>query len=242
MAIDINKIKGIILDYGGTLDTGGDHWGEVIWDAWQKAGVAADKAQFRECYVFAERELARTLHILPHHDFKDLLYIKMQIELQHLCEMGAFAPADVDSAAQKISDICHGVAKDNINAVKPVLKKLGEKYPLVLVSNFYGNISTVLKEFGIDDIFKKVIESAVVGVRKPDPAIFIMGAEALGEKPENILVIGDSYTKDIEAAVKAGCQAIWLKGRQWSEKEEQQFYPDTIRKFDEVLSLLDFKE
>ena len=38
-SIDFNKVKGIIFDYGGTLDTGGDHWSEVIWDAWQKAGI-----------------------------------------------------------------------------------------------------------------------------------------------------------------------------------------------------------
>ena len=24
-------IKGYIFDYGGTLDTGGHHWGKVIW-------------------------------------------------------------------------------------------------------------------------------------------------------------------------------------------------------------------
>ncbi len=51
MNVDVSKIKGIIFDYGGTLDTGGDHWSEVIWDAWQQAGVAADKAEFREVYV-----------------------------------------------------------------------------------------------------------------------------------------------------------------------------------------------
>ncbi len=47
----------------------------------------------------------------------------------------------------------------------PVLKELSEKYPLVLVSNFYGNVETVLKDFGIDTYFKEIIESAVVGVR-----------------------------------------------------------------------------
>ena len=52
------EIKGIIFDYGGTLDTGGDHWSEVIWCAYGKAGVAVNKAEFREAYVYAERELA----------------------------------------------------------------------------------------------------------------------------------------------------------------------------------------
>ena len=74
------EIKGIIFDYGGTLDTGGDHWSEVIWCAYGKAGVAVNKAEFREAYVYAERELARTRHILPEHDFGDLLLIKMRLE------------------------------------------------------------------------------------------------------------------------------------------------------------------
>ena len=124
MNIDVSKIKGIIFDYGGTLDTGGDHWSEVIWAAWQQAGVAADKAEFREVYVYAERELARTLHILPHHNFHDLLYIKMQIELQRLTEMGHFAPEEVEGMAKKIADICYASARASVDKAKPVLEEL----------------------------------------------------------------------------------------------------------------------
>jgi putative hydrolase of the HAD superfamily len=75
----IIMIKGIIFDYGGTIDSRGDHWSEVIGDAYCKAGIMVSKDRFREAYVYAERELARTLHILPHHNFHDLLCIKMQI-------------------------------------------------------------------------------------------------------------------------------------------------------------------
>lgn len=239
MDVDFSKIKGLIFDYGGTIDTGGDHWSEVIWEAWQKAGVAADKAEFRECYVYAERELARTLHILPHHNFSDLLYIKMQIELQHLCELGHFAPADVDDKAREIADYCHQSAASAIDKAKPVLKTLTDRFPTILVSNFYGNISEVLKEFGLDKFFRKIIESAVVGIRKPDPKIFLLGAEALKLKPEDILVIGDSYSKDIEPAEKAGFQAIWLKGKQWSEAEENIVHPSVIENLSEILAFLD---
>ena len=48
----------------------------------ERQGVAVNKAEFREAYVYAERELARTRHILPEHDFGDLLLIKMRLELQ----------------------------------------------------------------------------------------------------------------------------------------------------------------
>lgn len=239
MNVDVSKIKGIIFDYGGTLDTGGDHWSEVIWSAWQQAGVAADKAEFREVYVYAERELARTLHILPHHNFHDLLDIKMQIELQRLAEIGHFPPAQVDDMAKKVADICYASAKASVEKAIPVLKALSAKYPMVLVSNFYGNIETVLKDFGIDGFFKKVIESAVVGVRKPNPKIFTLGVEALGLKPEEVLVVGDSYSKDIIPAEKAGCQAIWLKGKGWTQEEDDTLHPNIVSNLDEALQFIE---
>lgn len=239
MDIDVSKVKGIIFDYGGTIDSGGDHWSEVIWDAWQKAGVAADKGVFREVYVYAERELARTLHILPHHDFHDLLSIKMRIELQRLAELGHFAPSEVEDKASRIADICYASAKESVERARPVLESLSRKYPMVLVSNFYGNVETVLKDFGIDGYFIKIIESAVVGVRKPDPRIFLLGVEALGLKPEEVLVFGDSLSKDIVPAQQAGCQAIWLKGKCWTVEEESTVHPNTVRSLGEALAFIE---
>lgn len=235
MDIDFSKIKGIIFDYGGTIDSNGDHWSEIIWEGWQAAGISADKALFREAYVYAERELARTLHVLPHHNFGDLLQIKINIELQYLAENGHFPPADVESKAALAADYCYEYARKNVNKAKEVLDVLSKKFPMVLVSNFYGNISSVLKDFGLSGYFKKIIESAVVGVRKPDPQIFMMGVEALGFKPEEVLVIGDSYKKDIIPAEKAGCQVLWLKGKGWTEEEDKMIHPNIIKNLDQIL-------
>ncbi len=239
MEIDFSKVKGIIFDYGGTLDTGGDHWSHVIWAAWQKAGVACDEPSFREAYVYGERELARTLHILPHHNFRDLLEIKMNIELQKLCEMRLFSPDQIETKSREIAGYCYDSARKSVSAAAPVLEKLASRYPVVLVSNFYGNIETVLEDFGIRKYFRSIIESAVVGVRKPDPEIFRLGVKALGIEPGQTLVIGDSYGKDIVPAREAGCQAIWLKGRGWTDKDDSVEYASTIKRLDEVLSFMD---
>ena len=110
--------------------------------------------------------------------------------------------------------------------------------PLVLVSNFYGNIETVLEDFGIRRFFGAIIESAVLGIRKPDPRIFEHGVKALGLLPEETLVIGDSYRKDIVPAESIGCQAIWLKGKGWTEEEDAQIHPNTIKHLGEVLDIL----
>ena len=88
---------------------------------------------------------------------------------------------------------------------------------MVLVSNFYGNIATVLREFSLDGIFQHIVESAVVGIRKPDPRIFTLGVEALGLDPSEVVVVGDSIDKDIIPARQAGCHTVWFKGEGWTD-------------------------
>lgn len=237
MNIDIERIKGIIFDYGGTLDTGGDHWSEVIWKAYGDAGVAVDKASFREAYVYAERALAKTLLVLPHHNFGDMLQIKMQIELQWLSENGKFPPALVEGKSKEVAKLCYESARQSVRASEPVLRLLSERYKLVLVSNFYGNIGTVLRDFGVREYFYEIVESAVAGVRKPDPAIFTLGVKALGLNASEVLVIGDSYSKDIVPAEKAGCQVLWLKGKGWTDAEDAQTHENVISSLQEVVTL-----
>lgn len=236
--IDLTKVKGIIFDYGGTIDTGGDHWSYVIEDAYKKAGVYISEDAFRDAYVFAERELARTLHILPHHNFGDLLDIKIKIEMQELAAGGVIPTDLVDTKAPEIAKLCYESAKESVENAKPVLEALSKQYKLVLVSNFYGNVATVLKDFGIDSYFSDIIESAVVGVRKPDPRIFEMGAKAMGLKPEDTLVIGDSFRKDIVPAEKAGAQVLWIKGKGWTPEEDAQLHPNIISSLHDVLELV----
>lgn len=238
MTIDLQKIKGLIFDYGGTLDTRGDHWSEIIRDAWQRSGIKCDKAVFREAYVYAERELARERHILPEHDFHDMLLIKMRMELTWLSGQGLLSPSMIERKAEETAQLCYEAARDCIDEAKPVLEILSRQYPVVLVSNFYGNIETVLEDFGMRGYFKEIIESSVVGIRKPDPRIFGLGVRALGLTPEETLVIGDSYRKDILPAESIGCQTLWLKGKGWTEEEDRQLHPNIITGLGQFLSIL----
>ena len=54
----------------------------------------------------------------------------------------------------------------------------GYKYRLGVVSNFYGNVETLCKEFGCNIFMKVLIDSAVVGFKNRIPA-FSTGAGAL---------------------------------------------------------------
>lgn len=233
----IDNLKGVIFDYGGTIDSRGVHWSEVIWDGYCDAHVAVTKEQFRECYVFAERELAKVRHILPHHNFHDLLLIKMRIELGYLAEQGLLNADSIEPLAAQIALYCYRAARSSVEEARPVLEALYAHYPMVLVSNFYGNVESVLADFDLRRYFRDIIESAVVGVRKPDPKIFRLGVDALGLKPEEVLVIGDSYKKDIVPAESIGCHVAWIKGKGWTADEDAQMHPNIIKNLREILDV-----
>ena len=118
--------------------------------------------------------------------------------------------------------------KETTRHSREVLEQLHQTYPMVLVSNFYGNIHEVLVEFGLDHLFQDVVESAVVGIRKPDHRIFALGVEKLGLKPKEVMVVGDSFYKDIEPAIKAGCKAAWFKGEGWTDATYDESIPDKV--------------
>ncbi len=201
-------IKGYIFDYGGTLDTGGQHWGKVIWHAYERQRVPVTESQFREAYVHAERTLGKNPIIQPDFTFRRTLEEKIRIELEFL---------GLPDYQQQVVDDLYAITLQETSKSREVLLTLKKQYPMVLVSNFYGNIATVLREFSLDGIFDTIIESAVVGVRKPDPRIFTLGVEALGLQPDEVVVVGDSMDKDIIPASQAGCHTVWFKGEGWTD-------------------------
>ncbi len=223
-------VKGYIFDYGGTLDTAGCHWGKVLWHTYQRHEIPINESQFREAYVHAERTLGANPIIKPEFTFYKTLDTKLRIEMEYLMTSGYWnaSEEEFNKMHEDILNTVYDGVKEETERSRKVIKQLNERYPMVLVSNFYGNIGVVLKEFGLDTFFPKIIESAVVGIRKPDPRIFSLGVKAMGLKPEEVVVVGDSFYKDIIPAKKAGCKAIWFKGEGWTDEQYDETIPDKV--------------
>ena len=209
----MNNIKGIIFDYGGTLDTNGVHWFHIFRQVYAKHLPQVNEEQLREAYIYGERYLATHHVIESSDDFLSMLIKKIAIQTSQL-------GIEDEDVIKKLAEDCDALVRTNMQTTSEVLDRLSGRYPLVLVSNFYGNIHAVLRSYGIENYFNDIIESAIVGIRKPDPQIFALGVKALGLQPDETLVIGDSYSKDIAPAHSIGCRTLWLKGQGWDTKED----------------------
>lgn len=221
--------KGILFDYGGTLDTGGCHWGQMLWHAYQRQQVPVSEKLFRDGYVYGERSLGNLPIIKPDYTFHRTLDIKIRLEMEYLCANGWDADeTEIQLKHDAVLDDVYARTVEVTQHSHEVLSKLYEQHPMAVVTNFYGNIRTVLREFHFDKFFNDVIESCEVGIRKPDPRIWTIGVERLGLAPEDVTVVGDSFYKDIEPALKAGCHAIWLKGEGWTRRTYDETVPDRV--------------
>lgn len=198
-------IKGILIDFGGTIDSDGIHWFDQFRDAYALVASVPESLLW-DAYVHAERTLGRNPIIGPDYTFCKTLQTKIALQTEYLQCKGVTI-----TAQDTILDTCYNKVVKHISTVsKPILERLAAQYPMVLVTNFYGNMHTVLAEFGLDHLFKEVVESAVVGVRKPDPQIFRLGVAALGLEPQETVMIGDSPDKDILPAQSIGCHTIQI--------------------------------
>ena len=231
----------LIFDYGGTLDTDGRHWAHVLWEGYCEVGMPVTNEQFREAYVYGERALAKAPIVQPEEDtFRDVLEkkVRQQFDFLHAEHIWNDASEVCAEKLNTIVDYCHDYALRHITKAREVLAVLRPKYRMVLVSNFYGNIETILRDYGLAPYFDVVIESAVVGVRKPDPEIYRLGVKATGCEAKDVTVVGDSYSKDIVPANAIGCRTIWLRGEGWSGEDAGDLADIEITALEDVLRYL----
>ena len=82
---------------------------------------------------------------------------------------------------------------------------------LAVISNTEdGRASDALETAGLASYFELIVDSHLVGCKKPDPAIFRLALERLGVEAGEAAFVGDSYASDALAARDAGMRAILL--------------------------------
>jgi len=104
---------------------------------------------------------------------------------------------------------------------------------LAVVSNSEGQLLRLLERVGLAERFDAVIDSALEGVRKPDPEIFLRACRRLGVAPAQCLYAGDLPAVDLTGAQRAGMAAALIDPRNaWPQH-------DTTPRYRSVVALID---
>jgi putative hydrolase of the HAD superfamily len=95
--------------------------------------------------------------------------------------------------------------------VPGALCRLAESHSMALVTNGAACLQREkLAASGLSDHFEAVVVSADLGVAKPDPSVFEHALGELSARRDLAVMVGDSIPKDVEGALAAGLNAVWV--------------------------------
>ena len=194
---------GYLFDYGGTLDGEGWHWFDRTVHLYREAGSDLPVERIKEAFYAADRKIADEA---TRERYRLHPLVERHVELQMAVlgdEARRFAP-------WIIAGFC-AMTEHGWRQARRLLGRLKGNARLGVVSNFYGNLDVQLEEAGLAPFLDAVVESAQVGLEKPDPAIYRLAAERLGLPPSEIVMVGDNFERDVRAAKQTGMRTIWLR-------------------------------
>ena len=153
-----------------------------LWTLYGQGQIAKEKLHFQRFYRPIERLE---------------LNAERKAELAH--EMGA----EFLRLTNKYFSVLPGAAE--------VVRQLASKYPLTIISNGFKEVQYYkFAHSGLADCFAHTIISEEVGINKPQPEIFRIALQMNDVTADEAIMIGDSYSSDIQGAKNAGIDQIWL--------------------------------
>ena len=99
-----------------------------------------------------------------------------------------------------------------LEGAEELVRYLAKKYPLTVVTN--GFVEVQYEKFdksGLRDCFAHIVLSEEVGCQKPNPRIFEEALRMNSLQAEDVVMIGDSWSSDIQGAINAGIDQIWIR-------------------------------
>jgi len=198
-----NDRAAVLFDFGGTLDADGLPWKERVFRLFSEEGAVVSRPRFDPAFYAADDALVGTLPATTS--------FRTTVERLAAGVAGALElsdPAIADRVARRfLSDALRA-----LDGNTPLLRELGQRYRLGIVSNFYGNLAQVCEDAGIRSLFSVLVDSVEVGCTKPAPRIFQHALDALGVSAAKATFVGDSLPRDMAGARDVGMRHIWLVG------------------------------
>jgi HAD superfamily hydrolase (TIGR01509 family) len=201
---DQASVRALLLDAGGVLVR--PAFARVA-EALRARGVAADPAALAAAEPRAKKALDRP----PSPGFatdaeRGWHYFNLVLDQAGIPRSAATDAALLDVKAWH-DRYC--LWEDVPEGVRPSLERLRRAgLRLAVVSNSNGTVHQLFDRLGLTATFDVILDSAVEGVEKPDPRIFRLALERLGEEAGAALHVGDIYHVDVVGARAAGVRPV----------------------------------
>ncbi len=98
--------------------------------------------------------------------------------------------------------------EDVIAGTEAALEDLGTRYRLGVISNANGTVKKTFARLGIARFFDTIVDSADVGIEKPDVRIFELALSQMNARAAEAAYVGDVFRVDVLGARAAGLRAI----------------------------------
>ena len=231
----MQAIETVLFDFGGTLDSDGVAWKERFHALYRAEGLDLSAEAFAPAFFAADDALVGAL--APWASLKetlDALAVGLEAELaRRSTREGADSARGRRVASRFLSEMSAAFDRN-----RPLLKALGERYRLGVVSNFYGNLEAACESSGLASLFGVMADSQRVGAEKPEPAIFRAALSALNATPETAVMVGDSLRRDGEGARRSGMRFIWIAPEDVQAAERSGVADAAVVELPDVLDIL----
>ena len=176
-------VRGVLLDFGGTLDSDGVHWSTQLATAFASCGVQVERPALDRAFVEVDDELERWPPIaacgLEEHAVEQARRMLLRLGLDE-----GRAPAIGRSFALRAAAQLRRSAE-----LLRAARSGGGGPRFGVVSNFTTNLERILRDAGLDRLVDVVVCSEAVGLRKPDLAIFRLALDRLGARADEAAMI-----------------------------------------------------
>ena len=232
---DMKQYKAVFIDWDDTI---GDFLGAAklaLQDMYEKYNLSEYFASFEEFFLLYK---PHNIELWDKYG-KDLVtkeylsFDRFFFPLMHGSRVGERLKAKRDR--QGVAALAEQLSEDFLNmttarfslleGAEELVRYLAKKYPLTVVTN--GFVEVQYEKFdksGLRDCFAHIVLSEEVGCQKPNPRIFEEALRMNGLQAEDVVMIGDSWSSDIQGAINAGIDQIWIR----KNKEQGTKSQDTI--------------
>lgn len=195
-------VYALLFDFGGTLDSDGIPWKERFFRLWTE-DERVSRERFDRAFYAADDALVGSVPA-------DLSLDETVSRLARGIAEG-LGTADASFPGRLAQRFCDE-SRQSLSASRAILGRLRRRYRLGVVSNFYGNLTSVCREAGLDRYLSAAVDSAAVGSYKPDSAIFRAALDRLDADAAGSVFVGDSLERDMAGARAVGMRHVLIAG------------------------------